>query len=365
MDQAIKQKMIAARQALHGLAELSGRESRTQAYIRDFLRQNTGLRFVDREGWLYAVHDEGAARTTVVRADHDAVPTPQGPRHLCGHDGHTAALLGLALLLEGKRLGQNLILLFQPAEETGAGAARCCELFALEGLNRENARIIGCHNIPGEPFGTVLLRRGTFACASCGAEILLRGRPSHAAYPENGRNPSGALARLALRIPELARETGAERHCMCLATIVGLRSGERACGVAAAEAALWVTLRADQAEAFALLNRRVDRAVDEIAAEAGLARSLNRQDVFPATVNDDALEAELEARCRSKGLPWRRLELPFRWSEDFGCYGQYLPACFFGVGAGPDTAPLHTADYRYPDELAPRTAALFLALLSR
>ena len=200
MNESTKQTILRARQTLHGLAELAGEERKTQAYIKEFLAAHTTLRVVDRGGWLYAVHDEGAARTVIVRADHDAVPTSCGARHLCGHDGHTAALLGLGLLLEGQRLGKNLVLLFQPAEETGAGAAQCCALLAELGSARppepaapivpfrtvgadahigpspaaESAApivprlcVIGCHNIPGEPLGTALFRRGTFACASC------------------------------------------------------------------------------------------------------------------------------------------------------------------------------------------------------
>lgn len=365
MEQAVRERIVEARQALHELAELPGEERRTQAFLRDFLRRHTTLTVIDRGSWLYARHDEGAETTTVVRADHDAVPTPAGARHLCGHDGHTAALLGLALLLEGRTLGQNLILLFQPAEESGAGAALCCALFAQEGLRPDNARIIGCHNIPGEPLGTLLFRHGSFACASCGVELLLHGSPAHAAYPENGVNPSAAAAGLALRLPALAGELAAARGCMCLATVVGLRSGERAFGVAASEAAVWATLRADQPEAFELLNRGVDRAAREIAAAEGLRCEIRRLDVFPATVNDEALQTALERRCRALGLPWRSLEQPFRWSEDFGHYGRFLPACFFGVGAGVDTPPLHTGDYVYPDALAPRTAELLLALISR
>ena len=364
MEQAVVERIIEARQALHGLAELPGEERRTRAYIRDFLRRHTTLTVIDRGSWLYAKHDEGAGTTTVLRADHDAVPTPAGPRHLCGHDGHTAALLGLALLLEGRVLWQNVILLFQPAEETGAGGVLCSELFALEGLDRNSARIIGCHNIPGEPLGTLLFRHGTFACASCGVELLLHGSPAHAAYPETGVNPSAAAARLALLLPKLARRTAERFGCMCLATVVGLRSGERAFGVAAAEAALWATLRAEQPEAFERLNGETDRAVREIAAAEGLRWELRRLDVFPATVNDEALQGEVERICLARGLPFRFLELPFRWSEDFGHYGRFLPACFFGVGAGVDTPPLHTGDYAYPDALAPRTAELLLALIS-
>ena len=363
MEQEWKQLIIAARQELNALAERSGEERQTQAAIRRFLRAHTALEVTDRGTWLYAKHDEGAARTVVVRADHDAVPTAGGARHLCGHDGHTAALLGLALLLEGKRVGKNVILLFQHAEETGVGASACCALFGPEGLTPENACVIGCHNIPGEPLGTALFRRGAFACASCGAEISLTGRPTHAAYPENGINPAAAAARLALALPDLARRIGAQHHCMALATVVGLKVGERAFGVAASEGSLWVTLRAETAAAFAALNREADRAVETAAAAEGLAWSIRRLDVFPATENDEALQDALEKACAGGGLPYRYLDRPFRWSEDFGHYGACVPACFFGVGAGAETAPLHTEHYAYPDALAPLTAELFFRFL--
>jgi len=362
MEQSTEKRIIEARRRLCQLAERSGEERRTQAWIRAFLAEHSDLRVADMGSWLYAVHHEGADRTLVVRADHDAVPTAEGARHLCGHDGHTAALLGLGLLLKGQRLGKNVILLFQHAEETGAGAAECCALFALEGLDRDNAEIIGCHNIPGQPLGTVLLRRGAFACASCGVELRLKGRPAHAAYPENGLNPTAAAARLALELPALAARTAEEYGCMALATLVGMRTGARAFGVAASEGALWVTLRAESQAAFAALNARAEEAAAREAEAQGLSWELERFDVFPATENDPALLARLEAVCRAAGLPCRELEHPFRWSEDFGCYGKYLPACFFGLGAGTDTPPLHTAEYVYPDTLAPLGAELLLRL---
>lgn len=364
MDIEIKQQIIEARHALSALAELSGQERNTQTFLKTFLREHCSLSVVDRGSWLYAKHDEGAAQTVVVRADHDAVPTTCGPRHLCGHDGHTASLLGLALLLEGKTLGKNVILLFQHAEETGAGGADCCELFRLEGLTRENARIIGCHNIPGEALGTVLFRRGTFACASCGLDVHLAGSPTHAAYPENGINPSAAVARLALELPAIATQVAQKHACMTLATVVGMRSGKRAFGVAASAGSLWVTLRAETGAAFEELNARADKAVHAAAAADGLRCTVSREDVFPATENDDTLLDALEAACKAQGLAYRYLDIPFRWSEDFGHYGQHVPACFFGVGAGLDTPPLHTEHYAYPDELAPRTAELFWRILA-
>ena len=355
--------MIAARRVLHSIPELAGEERRTQTLIKKLLAEHTSLRTVDRGSWLYAAHDEGAEKTVVVRADHDAVPTASGAKHLCGHDGHTASLIGLALLTEGQKLGKNLIFLFQHAEENGAGAAECCELFALERLDPENTCVIGCHNIPGEPMGTALLRRGTFACASCGVDITLNGSPTHAAYPENGVNPTAAAARLALAIPEIARDTSKEYCCMALATIVGMKTGERAFGVAASEARLWVTLRAEKAEAFRELNARVDRAAEEQASDERLTFSVERLDEFPSTENDPALLERIEKALIEHGLPYKYLGAPFRWSEDFGHYGAYAPACFFGVGAGEETNPLHTENYEYPDRLAPLTAELLLNII--
>ncbi|MBO4211287.1 MAG: M20/M25/M40 family metallo-hydrolase [Oscillospiraceae bacterium] len=364
MEQHIKQQIISARQDLFALAERSGQERQTQAYLKRFLTERTELSVIDRGSWLYARHDEGAMQTLVVRADHDAVPTACGAGHLCGHDGHTAALLGLALLLEGQRLGCNVILLFQHAEETGYGGAACCELFGLERLNRENTRIIGCHNIPGQALGQLLFRQGTFACASCGVEIRLTGSPTHAAYPENGVNPSGAVAELALKLPKLAAQTAEGHACMALATIVGMRSGEEAFGVAASDGVLWATLRAEKQEAFRALNEQVDLAAQLAAEAAALRLSIRRRDIFPATVNDAGLQDSLERACIQTGISYRYLDVPFRWSEDFGHYGSHVPACFFGIGAGAATPPLHTESYQYPDALAPITAETFYKLLT-
>ena len=363
MDLEATRLIAEARRSLSALAERSGEERRTQAFLKAFLREHSSLQIVDREAWFYAKHVEGAEQTIIVRADHDAVPTSHGPRHLCGHDVHTAALLGLALLLEGRTIGKNVILLFQHAEETGAGGAACCELFSLEGLTREHARIIGCHNIPGESLGTALFRRGTFACASCGLDVHLIGNPTHAAYPENGINPSAAVARLALEIPAIAANIAETQGCMTLATVVGMRAGERAFGVAASEGRLWITLRAEKEAAFKALNTQADEAVRSAANADGLRFTLSREDLFPATENDDNLQDALEAACKANCLPHKYLDVPFRWSEDFGHYGQHIPACFFGVGAGLDAPPLHTESYTYPDKLAPITAELFLTFL--
>lgn len=92
-------------------------------------------------------------------------------------------------------MGRNVFLLFQPAEETGAGAAPCCELFEKESV----AEIYGAHNLPGFPEGEIYTRPGTFACASRGVTLRFQGAPTHAAYPENGKNPALGRRKASLR----------------------------------------------------------------------------------------------------------------------------------------------------------------------
>lgn len=360
LDKEEKDLIIKARHELHALAEPSLQEKKTKEYLIDFIKGHTSLRICDMGRWFYAVKDEGADETYAVRADFDAVDVNGCARHLCGHDGHSAALLGLALLINRYKTGRNVILLFQHAEETGEGAEECLGLFDREKVKA----VFGAHNIPGEPLGTVLLKRGTFACASCGMEIRMQGRPTHAAYPENGVNPTGALAALTLRLGELAEDISEKYSCMTLATTVGLNAGGRAFGVAASEGSLCVTLRSERTEALNELVERTGEEASSLAKKHGLGMTEALFDVFPATVNDAELVSHLEKTCVKYSKEHRFLAVPFRWSEDFGHFRKRAKAAFFGVGSGENTAPLHTEDYEYPDECAVKTAEFFFKLVS-
>ena len=157
MEQVLLDQIIALRAQLHACAEVSGREVVTKHTLLTFLREHTSLELHELAGGFYAAHrePEGTKPTVALRADYDALATPEGgAAHLCGHDGHAAALCGVALMLEGQSIGHSVFLLFQGTEETGAGAALCCELFDREKVDE----IYGAHNLPGFPFGAVLTR---------------------------------------------------------------------------------------------------------------------------------------------------------------------------------------------------------------
>ena len=358
MQQKIIERVRTLRAELHSLAELSGQEHKTKAHLEKFLQQNTTLQIDDRGAWFCALHQEPSARETIAfRADMDAVPVADGgAAHLCGHDGHSAVLAGLGLLLEGMWLGKNIVLIFQHAEETGEGARACCR--ALEDYRVSS--IYAFHNIPGWPAGTVLLRSGTFACASMGMMLTFSGVPSHAAYPENGVNPGYAAARVMAALPKLLQKT--QKQGLTMATLIGSQIGAKAFGTAAGRAEVWLTLRAWHEADMLALRQAIEQTARDEARQDGVAFSCALCDVFPATVNDNAMLAALERVCRQADLACIDVAEPFRWSEDFGCYGSMARAVLVGIGAGESWPQLHTPDYCFNDEIIPQGLRLFFAL---
>ena len=283
MEQVLLDQITALRAQLHACAEVSGREVVTKHTLLTFLREHTSLELHELAGGFYAAHrePEGTKPTVALRADYDALATPEGgAAHLCGHDGHAAALCGVALMLEGQSIGRSVFLLFQGAEETGAGAALCCELFDREKVGE----IYGAHNLPGFPFGAVLTRAGTFACASRGVTIHFVGKPAHAAYPETGISPAPAVGQLLVDLPALAAPEQYRGITLC--TVIGAQMGEKAFGAAAESAELWLTLRGEHDDDLARLRRSVLTRAQELAHKNHLEFSFEEQDIFPATEND-------------------------------------------------------------------------------
>lgn len=356
MEQAMLNKVIALRAQLHACAEVSGHEVVTKRTLMEFLRENTTLELYELDGGFYAAHREaeGAEPAIALRADYDALATPEGgAAHLCGHDGHSAALCAVALMLEGKRVGRSVFLLFQSAEEIGAGAEECCALFERETIGE----VYGAHNLPGFPFGTVLTRAGTFACASRGMTIHLIGKPAHAAYPETGVSPASAIGQLLVDLKALASPS--QYRGMTLCTVIGAQMGEKAFGAAAESAELWLTLRGEHDDDLTRLRRRVLTRARELANENGLKFAFEDQDVFPATENDALCASRIIRVCRGTIM-----HDPMRWSEDFGHYLHHCRGAFFGVGAGEDHPQIHTQHYEYPDTLLVPTAEAFWALIT-
>lgn len=280
------------------------------------------------------------------------------PGHYCGHDGHAAILAGLAKLISEQKPEKSVYLIFQPAEETGEGALLCRELLK----EKKVSEIYGFHNIPGFESGSVLLLPGTFACASTGLEITFTGSPTHAAYPDLGKNPCDAIAELILMRKELLNMP---HRGLLQATVIGADLGSQAYGVSASSGVLRMTLRGEIEDEFQELVRSFIDAAEELARRDGLEVEIALVETFPATMNEKACVDKVKVAAEELGLATVIPEEPFRWSEDFGYYLQWTDGAFFGIGSGVNHAPLHTKDYEFPDEIIEIALRLYQNIIWR
>lgn len=320
---------VIIRHHLHEHPELSECESATHDYIVECLRECNPTEIHQHVGG-YGVVAVWGNPTLAVRGDIDALPIG----HRCGHDGHATILLRLAQLDIN-----NVALIFQPAEEIGTGARAVIESGVLDRYPIHY--IYGFHNIPGYPLGKVLMREGTFAMASTGMEITLKGRHTHASTPELGINPGLAVSEL---IP------------LVQPTLIFAHVGEEAYGTSAGYARMGFTLRKERTEQLDKLSADAVAHVERVAEKYHLQHSVRWVDPFPATVCDPEAYAMLKRVAEDPVM----LEQPFRWSEDFGQYEG--KTCFFGMGSGEDCRELHHPEYDFPDALI-EPAAHFLSKL--
>ncbi len=363
-------KIIELRHFLHSRPDLSLQESGTIRALKSFLQENTTLEIVDRDGWFYAVKkssvEPAAISPIAFRADMDALPMDEcislsygsvhsGVSHKCGHDGHMAALCGLALELDQTRVERTVYLIFQPAEEIGQGAVRCAELIREKGI----AEIYAFHNLSDYPENSIVYRKGLTQPASEGLTIRMHGKQSHASAPEEGRNPSAAIAELALfaqRLPEEAHEG------MALCTIVGMQCGEGDFGISPGEGTLSVTLRAEQEPFMKEMETQLIRKAEELSAAGGFLTGHEIHDYFPETRNNDEALDRVIRKAGELRLPLIEMKNMWRASEDFGYYLKECSGAMFYIGNGKSYPAVHTDSYDFNDRILKTAVNIYLAL---
>lgn len=356
------------RRALHRHPELSLCERGTMERLKGFLRTHTTFQIVERDGWFYAVKPgrDGAAAPVAFRADTDALPIPEGidlpygsvcdgVSHKCGHDGHCAALCGLALALEQMPPERTVYLIFQGAEEIGQGAVRCAPLLGEKGIGE----IYAFHNLGGYPEGAVIYRRGLTQPASEGLTIALHGRQSHASAPESGVNPAEAIARIVLYSRELL---DAPHGGMVLCTVTGVQVGTGDFGISAGDGEIRLTLRAENEAEMHEMEQALLRFAAQQAQERGLTMEHRISDYFPETRNHDGCLDRVARAAGALGIPCREMDRLWRASEDFGHYTKVCPGAIFYIGNGEHYPPLHTGAYDFNDRILPAAVDLFTAL---
>ena len=367
--------LTALRRELHRHPELSGEESATAQRIATELTALGADRvWHNLGGHGVAGEFKGAANgpTVLLRCELDGLPIRElsdvpyksrvdGKGHLCGHDGHMASILGVGMRFAARPASGRLILLFQPAEETGAGAKAVVEDDRWLDIRPDYA--FAYHNLPGRPLGEIGLRAGPGNCASRGMQILFEGKSSHAAIPEDGLSPASAMAALMTSLPGLSHGTIGEGD-FALSTLTHVNLGERTFGIAPADGELRVTLRT-------MTNERMETLIAEALAQVERVKGplkidIHWHDLF-RTVNNDP-EAIRIARNVALGLGFviNDMDLPMRWSEDFGRIGEDgSKTAMLYIGAGELQPQLHNPDFDFPDALLPVVIDLFCGIVDR
>lgn len=360
------------RRDLHRFPEVSREEAATAQRIvaaLSGLRPDQVITGLGGHGVAAVFNGAATGPTLLFRAELDALPieeisaaahrsTIPGKGHLCGHDGHMTFLMGLARLLSRQRPARGrVVLMFQPAEEDGFGAAAVVADPNYAAIKPDWAFAI--HNLPGLPFGHAALKSGVVNCASQGLRIVLTGKTAHASQPENGSSPGLALAQL---IPELAAlgQGGPLGPDYRLVTITHAKLGEPAFGIAPGEAELWATLRAIADDKMAALRAAAIALAETEAAGQGLKVSFSHHDDFAASVNNPDATRQLQRALEALAVPHGEADLPMRASEDFGRFGQPgTRSAMLFLGVGESHAALHNPDYDFPDSLIPLGVQIF------
>lgn len=365
------------RRRLHRHPEVSGQEAETAARVAAALAplHPTGLvRNLGGHGLAAIWQSPNPGPTILFRAELDALPIEElstaphrsqtpGTAHLCGHDGHTTILIGVARLLSRTPPARGrVILMFQPAEEDGSGAAAVTADPRYAALTPDYA--FALHNMPGIPFGQVHLAPGPFACASQGLKILFTGKTAHASLPHTGISPALALADLIPALQSLGPGGPDLTPDFRLVTITHARLGEPAFGIAPGQAEIWVTLRTPADEPMAALRADAMHIATALAARHGLKSHFTHHDAFAATLNHPE-PAEILARALDAlDIPHSPGTLPMRASEDFGRFATpptRIAMLLLGAGAGP---ALHNPDYDFDDALIALGTKIFHRVLT-
>jgi amidohydrolase len=364
-------ELTAWRRKLHAMPEISGEEIATAAEVQNFLTDTKPDRMVTGLGGtgVAVVYDSGIAGPTVLfRAELDALPieevgmpdyrsTVPGKGHMCGHDGHMTMLASL-----GRQFGRErpkrgrVILLFQPAEETGAGAAAVIADEKFQELVPDYS--FSLHNMPGLPLGRAWLKQGIVNCASRGLRISLLGRTAHASMPETGISPVPAVAALMPALTALSQGSIATGD-MVLATVTHASVGEPAFGIAPGHAEVWVTLRSMTDSQMEELTTTAEALVRAAAAAGSLEYEMDYHDIFGHCENDRQATEMLRAAMDTEGV-FHDVGEAMRGSEDFGRFATVSKSAMFFLGAGENMPNLHNPNYDFPDDLIPIGTKIFM-----
>ena len=332
---------------------------------------------VGRSGVVGVVHGRrrDSARVVGLRADMDALPITEatgadwasenaGKMHACGHDGHTAMLLGAArALADSREFDGTVVLIFQPAEEGGAGALAMLEEGLMERFGIE--RVYGMHNLPGLPLGEFAIRPGPLMACADQFDIVVEGRGGHAAMPHLCVDSMVVAAEIVLALQTIASRNVRPVQPLVV-SVTSTRVDSDAYNVLPDKVYLRGTVRAFDEEVRLLAKRRVAEIARGIALAHGASIVFDYEDGYPPTVND-AAETDFVAGVARLVAGAAKVDVdkpPVMGAEDFSYMLNVRPGAFIFCGNG-DSAALHHPEYDFDDAAIRHGCAYWLTLVER
>jgi amidohydrolase len=383
LAQEVEAKVVAWRRDFHQHPELSNREERTARIVAAHLRQlgyevRTG---VARHGVVAVLRGGKPGPVVALRADMDALPVTEevdlpfaskakgeyngqtvGVMHACGHDAHTAILMGVAEVFAGMKaeLPGTVKLIFQPAEEgPPTGEEGGAKLMVAEGAldDPRPAAIFGLHVVPMVAVGELSYRAGGQLASSDRLSIVVRGRQTHGGMPWDGIDPVVVSAQIINALQAIPARQVNQLKSPAVVTIGMIRGGIRN-NIVPEVVEMQGTLRALDPSVRQELLARVKRTAEGVAQAAGATAEVVFDQGNPVTFNDPALTKRMAGTLERVAGPGKALEtLPVTWAEDFSIFQEQVPGLFVFLGIRPpeqavaDAAPNHSPRF-YVDERA-------------
>ena len=369
-------QITAWRHDFHAHPELLFDVQRTAAKVADLCRSfgcDQVVTGIGRTGVVVVIKGQqtGSGRVVALRADMDALPIQEqtgvsyasntpGKMHACGHDGHTAMLLGAAqYLAETRNFDGTAVLIFQPAEEGGGGGREMVEAGMMERFAIQE--VYGMHNMPGIPVGQFAIRPGPMMAAADQFDITVTGKGGHAAKPQDCVDPLMVAAHIVV-----ALQTIASRNIDPLQSVVvsvcTMEGDSTAHNVIPQVVKMRGTTRSMTEPVRDLAQRRVEEIVHGSAAVFGAVASIDYRRGYPVTVN--AAENTVYAAEVARGVAGVVTTdvAPMMAAEDFSYMLNARPGAYIFVGNG-DTAMVHHPAYNFDDAVIPFGASWYAGMV--
>ncbi len=370
----LQEEITAWRRDFHENPELLFDVHRTAGIVAEKLKEfgcDEVVSGIGRTGVVGIIkgRGNGSGRTVGLRADMDALPIEEatgveyaskvpGKMHACGHDGHTAMLLGAArYLAETRNFDGSVAVIFQPAEEGGGGGREMVEDGMMDRFGIDE--VYGMHNWPGRPIGTFAIRAGAFFAATDVFDIVVEGKGGHAAKPQEVLDPTVTASHIVTALQTIASRN-VDPVKQVVVSVTSFITSSTAFNVIPARVALRGTVRTLDPETHDLAEERLKTIVTHTAAAFECTATIEYQRNYPVMVN---AETETEyaidaARKVSGGCEDAPLIMG---GEDFAFLLNARPGAYILVGNG-DTAMVHNPEYNFNDEAIPFGCSWFVEI---